>query len=184
MSGYDIKKIVDIGLSHFWNENYGQIYPTLDSLVNEGLAQKSVGGGGGKRKRHVYSITGRGVKELQQWLALPADPPIVRNELQLKFFLSSKLPTKTTLRIIEVYRSQQQEVLQGYRESEVVLRKAIESGEYPQEVKEILAGKETRGSARQRAKQCTIFLLTLRHGILAIESRIAWCDEVIAHLTT
>ena len=38
MSGYDIKKLVDAGLSHFWNENYGQIYPTLESLVKEGLA--------------------------------------------------------------------------------------------------------------------------------------------------
>ena len=57
MSGYDVKKIVDIGLSHFWNENYGQIYPTLDSLVSEGLAEKSDGRGGGKRKRNVYSIT-------------------------------------------------------------------------------------------------------------------------------
>lgn len=183
MSGYDIKKIVDIGLSHFWNENYGQIYPTLDSLVTEGLAQKSDGRDGGKRKRHVYSITEKGVEAFQEWLALPADPPIVRNELQLKFFLSSRLPTKTTLRIIEAYRTQQQEVLQGYRESEVVLRKAIESREYPQEVEEILAGDQTRRSARQRAKQCSIFLLTLRHGILAIEARIAWCDEVISHLT-
>ena len=42
MSGYDIKKIVDIGLSHFWNENYGQIYPSLDALVKEGLAIKTV----------------------------------------------------------------------------------------------------------------------------------------------
>jgi DNA-binding PadR family transcriptional regulator len=184
MSGYDIKKIVDIGLSHFWNENYGQIYPTLESLVGDGLAQKSDASGSGKRKRYVYSITERGVEAFEAWLTLPADPPAVRNEFQLKFFLSSKLPTKATLRIIQVYRSQQQEILQGYRESEVVLRKAIERGEYPHELEDILAGNKSRRSAGQRAKQCTIFLLTLRHGILAIESRIAWCDEAISHLTT
>jgi len=184
MSGYDVKKIVDIGLSHFWNENYGQIYPTLDSLVTEGLAKKSEDISRGKRKRYVYSITDTGVEAFREWLALPADPPIVRNELQLKFFLSSRLPTKTTLRIIEDYRSQQQQVLQEYRESEVVLRKAIESDEYPPEVEEILAGNETRRNAGRRARQCTIFLLTLRHGILAIESRMKWCDEVISQLTT
>ncbi|NNE00920.1 MAG: PadR family transcriptional regulator, partial [Pirellulaceae bacterium] len=82
MSGYDMKKIVDVGLSHFWNENYGQIYPTLDSLVRDGLARKSEGGGDGKRKRNVYTITKRGVEAFREWLALPADPPIVRNELQ------------------------------------------------------------------------------------------------------
>lgn len=29
MSGYEIKTIVDVGLSHFWNENYG-LGPPLD----------------------------------------------------------------------------------------------------------------------------------------------------------
>lgn len=184
MSGYDIKKTVDIGLSHFWNENYGQIYPTLDSLVTEGMVQKSDGEGSGKRKRFVYSITGRGEKAFREWISLPADPPVVRNEVQLKFFLSSSLPTKKTLKIVRNYRSQQQELLQGYRESEVILRRAIECDEYPQEVEEILTTPKRRRSADQRAKQCTIFLLTLRHGILVVESRVAWCDEVISLLTT
>ena len=182
MSGYDIKKIVDIGLSHFWNENYGQIYPTLDALVNDGLAKKSADKQSGKRKRNVYRITPDGVKAFREWLALPADPPSVRNELQLKFFLSGKLPTKISLRIIEEYRQQQQEVLKEYQESEVALQNGIESGEYPKEVQEILAGHENPQSSKQKAKQCNIFLLTLRHGILALEARLKWCDEVITHL--
>lgn len=182
MSGYDIKKIVDIGLSHFWNENYGQIYPTLDQLVSDGLAKKSVDRHSGKRKRHVYRITPSGTTAFREWLALPTGKPIVRNELQLKFFLSSRLPTKATLRIIEEYLLQQKEVLLEYRESEVVLRKAIESGKYPAEVEEILAGHEKNRSAKQKAKQCKMFFLSLRHGILAVEARVAWCDEVISNL--
>ena len=50
MSGYDIKKLVDVGLSHFWSENYGQIYPTLESLVQEGLATRKEDRSSGKRK--------------------------------------------------------------------------------------------------------------------------------------
>ncbi len=184
MSGYDIKKIVDMGLSHFWNENYGQIYPTLDLLVKDGLAKKSVDRHSGKRKRHVYRITPSGVTAFREWLALPTDPPTVRNELQLKFFLSSRLPTKTSLRIIREYRLQQQQVLLEYRESEVALREAIESGKYPAEVEEILTGHETKQNAKQKARQCNIFLLTLHHGILAAEARVVWCDQVISNLIT
>lgn len=182
MSGYDIKKIVDIGLSHFWNENYGQIYPTLDALVNEGLATKSKDKQSGKRKRNIYRITAAGVESFRKWLGEPADPPSVRNELQLKFFLSGKMPNKLSLKIINEYRKQQQVILSEYRESELLLRKAIDSGEYPFEVQEILTGHERPLNKKQKAKQCNIFLLTLRHGILAIDARLKWCDEVISEL--
>ena len=40
MSGYDIKKLIEMGLRHFWSESYGQIYPTLEQLVKEGFAAK------------------------------------------------------------------------------------------------------------------------------------------------
>jgi DNA-binding PadR family transcriptional regulator len=184
MSGYDIKKIVDIGLSHFWNENYGQIYPTLDELVKAGFARKSIDATSGKRKRYVYRITPAGVAVFQEWLAQPADVPTVRNELQLKFFLSSKLPAKNSLRMIREYQQQQQTILEEYRASEVELRQAIESGNYPDEVLEILEGHEKPQTAKQQSKQCRIFLLTLRHGILAIEGRMKWCNEVINEIAT
>ena len=184
MSGYDVKKIVDSGLSHFWNENYGQIYPTLDALVRDGLAQKSADTKSGKRKRNIYRITPAGLDAFHEWLAQPADPVSVRNELQLKFFLSGKLPPAISLQMIEEYRDQQLKVLEEYRESEIVLREGIQSGSYPDEVQHILTGHETPLSTEQKAKQCNIFLLTLRHGILALEARLKWCDEVIAHLST
>jgi PadR family transcriptional regulator AphA len=183
MSGYDIKKIVDVGLSHFWNENYGQIYPTLESLVAERLATKSIDKRGGKRTRHVYRITPNGVKAFRAWIEQPTDPPIIRNELQLKLFLGSQLPQKTSLRMIEEYRAQQQEVLQEYLESEVALRNGIQSGAYPDDVNEILTSPVSPRSKKQKVKQCNMFLLTLRHGILAIEARMIWCDEVVAYLT-
>lgn len=28
-SGYDIKKMCDSSIGHFWNENFGHIYPVL-----------------------------------------------------------------------------------------------------------------------------------------------------------
>ena len=182
MSGYDIKKIVDMGLSHFWNENYGQIYPTLDALVAERLATKSVDKSSGQRTRHLYSITPAGVKAFRQWLKQPTDPPITRNELQLKLFLGSQLPKKASLAMIEEYRVQQLSILQEYRKSEAILRQAIQTGNYSDEVEKILASEKPRRTRKAKAQQCSIFLLTLRHGILAIEARIVWCGEVVSYL--
>ena len=37
MSGYEIKKVVDIRFRFFWNESFGQIFPSLKRLLEEGL---------------------------------------------------------------------------------------------------------------------------------------------------
>ena len=40
-TGYTIKKWIENEYSHFWQESYGQIYPTLKKMVAEGLAVTS-----------------------------------------------------------------------------------------------------------------------------------------------
>ena len=179
MSGYDIKKLVDVGLSHFWNENYGQIYPTLDQLVKEGLATKKSERKSGKRKRFVYSITDDGKRAFRDWLAGPTDAPIVRNELQLKFFLSASSPAKA-ISLIESYRVQQTQLLEEYRASEGVLRAALQDGVSVEQLDDILA--VTARTTQQKKRQLRAFLLTLRHGVLVVEARLAWCEEVISSL--
>jgi DNA-binding PadR family transcriptional regulator len=180
MSGYDIKKLVDVGLSHFWNENYGQIYPTLDQLVKEGLATRRAERKSGKRQRFVYTITRKGKNSFRQWMDEPTDAPVVRNELQLKFFLSSSLPKNLSIRLIEEYQSKQETALEEYRHSEELLRSAIQSGKHADELNEILA--ISGRTSQMRKRQLNTFYLTLRHGIRVIEARLAWCDEVLADL--
>ena len=41
MSGYDIKKFYEKNVAGFWSESYGQIYPILKRLAEEGLATRS-----------------------------------------------------------------------------------------------------------------------------------------------
>ena len=68
-SGYDIKKLVEQMLSHFWNESYGQIYPILKQLAAEGLAVRKTQRQKGKPDRQLYSVTPKGVDELREWFA-------------------------------------------------------------------------------------------------------------------
>lgn len=84
-SGYTIKKWLENEHSHFWQESYGQIYPTLKKLVAEGFAvcgetpQKENG-----RGQILYSITPTGRAELEAWLREPPDIEKLRYELLLK----------------------------------------------------------------------------------------------------
>jgi DNA-binding PadR family transcriptional regulator len=87
MSGYEIKSIVDTSTRLFWAASYGQIYPELRRLEEEGLIEGKPDPTGG-RQRNVYAISDAGRRELNAWLA--ADPEIfeMRDEGLLKLFFA------------------------------------------------------------------------------------------------
>ena len=70
MHGYQIKKHIEQNFGHMWTVNYGQIYPNLKNLEDEGLISMSeinnVGEKGPSRKQ--YSITDDGKAEFRRWL--------------------------------------------------------------------------------------------------------------------
>src|SRR5256712_8387183 len=86
MSGYDVKKLIERSIAHFWSESYGQIYPILNRLAAEGLAERRRERQRGKPDRHVYSLTSKGRAELLRWLALPARPQPLPSEVLLERF--------------------------------------------------------------------------------------------------
>lgn len=170
MSGYDIKKFVEIGLSHFWSESYGSIYPTLRRLVEDGLAERRSDGGNGRRTRHLYSITEAGQAAFLDWLARPTAAPKLRSEFKLKFFLAWNRPIEERKRLIEEHRKQQREHLEVLRESEPILQRGIDDGEIHPDLEGLLAVEET-------TLQLKAFLMTLRNGIRMTEARLQWCEE-------
>jgi DNA-binding PadR family transcriptional regulator len=93
-SGYDIKQIVDKSTRHFWAASYGQIYPELKRLEDQGLvAGRSEPTGG--RARMVYELTETGRDALRGWLASDQEPLYeLRDEGMLKLFFSDVLPTR------------------------------------------------------------------------------------------
>jgi DNA-binding PadR family transcriptional regulator len=182
MSGYDIKKLIEVGLSYFWHESYGALYPTLDRLVAEGLALRKEQRRHGRRTRHAYSITAKGRRELTAWLREPTDLPRTRNELQLKFFLCSRRPLEENIRLLEEYREQQLELRELYADSERILRRAVRRRALPEELDDVLPADEPKRSSAERRNEALIFLLTLRHGVLKVDARLAWCDESLRAL--
>jgi len=82
-TGYSLKKSIEYEYSHFWQESYGQIYPTLKALVQEGLAVEDSESGNG-RGQITYSITDSGLGELKKWLSETPDIEKLRYEILLK----------------------------------------------------------------------------------------------------
>ncbi|MBW2280705.1 MAG: PadR family transcriptional regulator [Deltaproteobacteria bacterium] len=161
MSGYDIKKLVEDSVENFWSESFGQIYPALRRLTEEGLIEKAEGASEGGRPRHVYSINDRGREAHAAWLREPTDPPPVRIELLLKLFFGARADPATNRQQILAYREQMVRDLDRYRSITARLHRE-----------------------RADADDLPYWLLTLRFGEHDRAAHIAWCDETLAALET
>ena len=90
LTGYEIKKIIDIRFSFFWNESYGQLYPELKKMVGNEIIQIKANDNTTKREKITYSITEKGISELKMWLCQPTEKENVRFEILLKMYFSNK----------------------------------------------------------------------------------------------
>ena len=101
MSGYDLGLTIRGSIGHFWNESYGQIYPNLKKLAGGGFVNCRTQRQKGKPDRRIYSITEKGRERLTEWLAVPPQPEVPRNELLLKLFFGEQVPTQILIGYVE-----------------------------------------------------------------------------------
>ena len=92
LSGYDIKKIIDIRMSFFWQESYGQIYPELSKLKEEGLIEQALSENTGKAKveKIKYRITLEGSQALKSWMEAENEKDTIRSEFLLKMYFATE----------------------------------------------------------------------------------------------
>jgi DNA-binding PadR family transcriptional regulator len=116
LTGYGLRKAIEGSVGHFWQESYGQLYPTLRRLAEEGLVEARATRGGPGRGGATYRITERGRAVLASWVALPPVLEPERNELLLKVFFAGSVPPEVTLRNLDAVGAalrQQQAELEG-----------------------------------------------------------------------
>jgi PadR family transcriptional regulator AphA len=159
MSGYDIKKFIEVSISNFWNESYGQIYPILKQLSEEGLTISQTEKQKGKPERYVYTLTPKGWEALRQWLAEPGEYQVGRIEVLLKLFFGKHNPAPTNLEHVRQFRALHVQLLQKYAEIEKYINK---------------------NCADETERMYS--LMTLSYGRHESQALIAWCDETIATL--
>jgi PadR family transcriptional regulator AphA len=116
-TGYDIKAFVDKTARYFWAASYGQLYPELKRLEDQGLVRGRPEPSGG-RARTVYELTDAGTAALQRWLGSDDEPSYeLRDEGMLKLFLSDSLP-KRRIDIVRAVRAREERALAHLRSIE------------------------------------------------------------------
>src|SRR5688572_6463757 len=119
-SGYDVKRIVDRSVRHFWAASYGQIYPELRRLEEAAWIAGDDAPRGG-RSRRVYRITPEGRTALEAWLHGPETRVELRDESLLRLFFADTLPDEHALGLLRGRR-------EGYRQMLAYLR-SLDDGE-------------------------------------------------------
>jgi DNA-binding PadR family transcriptional regulator len=156
-SGYDLKKRIEGSIAHFWSESYGQIYPMLSQLADQGLAARTRERQQGKPDRHVYALTASGLEAFAQWLAAPAKHEGFRSELLLKLFLGRHAGVDVNVRHVEEFQRQQRALLERY----TAVRKSLRESTHPDR---------------------PYWLITLSFGEHRCRALLQWCGETLRTL--
>lgn len=113
-SGYDLKKVFDQSVRHFWPADQAQIYRTLGKLTKRGLAEMEVVHQEDRPDRKVYHITERGRKELLRWLAAPHAMQDTRSAELIQVFFSGDLSDEQVLKNFERHARQLRSLIDVY----------------------------------------------------------------------
>lgn len=160
LTGYDIKKKIDNGISFFWKGSFGSIYPSLNAMVDDGYIEKlnSEDKSGG-REKIFYQITESGREYLKSWLLDSKATNDLKYETLLKVFFGGSAEPKVTLNTISMFEreiSEELEILRLYRDN---LSQAISDSDH------------------------IYFYLTVTFGVETFEGYLRWCNEAKELLT-
>jgi PadR family transcriptional regulator, regulatory protein AphA len=130
-TGYEIKQLVDVSTRFFWAASYGQIYPELKRLEDDGLIEGGEAATDGRRRRE-YRLTAEGERVLDEWLRSSEAPVLeTRDEGLLKLFFSDGMRPEEKLELVRGMRARHDEVVASLRSIELGAR---EKGGGPYEV--------------------------------------------------
>ena len=82
---YELAQQMDRALSWFWPRARSKLYEEPKKLVAHGLAKATLGAVG-RRPRTTYSITPKGKRALEAWVAEPGAGPVLEFEQLVKVF--------------------------------------------------------------------------------------------------
>ncbi|ACR79738.1 helix-turn-helix transcriptional regulator [Kosmotoga olearia] len=84
MTGYQLKKNIDVSTSNFWTASFGGLYPALARLEKKNWVKIKESEG-----KKIYSITEQGRNTLDSWIKQPYKKQIWKDEFMLKMFFAT-----------------------------------------------------------------------------------------------
>jgi PadR family transcriptional regulator, regulatory protein AphA len=162
LSGYDLKKMFDISVQHFWQADQSQIYRTLAQLTGRGLVEKEVIHQEDRPDRKVYSITPSGQEQLQAWLKIMPPPKPDHSAALIQVFFCGQLSNEEILTKFESMAAMMKIVLQRYQQVPTQL--------------------EEYKSMVNSQRETFFWLLTLDLGLRNIRANLEWAESIIEML--
>ncbi|MCU0612725.1 MAG: PadR family transcriptional regulator [Candidatus Eisenbacteria bacterium] len=163
-TGYDLKRVFDSTVRHFWPADQSQIYRTLNRLGTQGYVGHELVEQEEKPDRKIYHLTEAGREEFLRWLATPHAPDEVREGSLIQVFFAARLPNEEIIRLAELQAEQTRERLQTLE----ALKPLLEE------------------HAAQIGTRRDVFFweLTLEHGLAMTRAGLKWIESVIRRLKT
>jgi PadR family transcriptional regulator AphA len=156
MSGYDVLKLAQRSIAHFWSPARSHVYAELKRLSALGLASERHVAQEGRPDKTIYAITDDGMRALREWMSdAEVEPDQLKSPFTLKVFFGALLPAESLVVQIKEMRRQAQQQLEELRATELEI------------------GDDER-----------LFFpyLTLRAGLAHTQAELRWADEVIDEL--
>lgn len=162
LSGYDLKKLFDSTVRHFWYADQSQIYRTLEKLLKDGYVEHETVVQDTRPDRKVYSLTASGRQAFAAWLQgpFPQQPP--KSGPLVQIFFSAQLSDEVMIQRFEMAAEIFRSVLRQYESVPEVSKAALDGV----------------NSAREQY----FWLKTLDLGIRTMQANLAWAEQILAEL--
>ncbi len=161
-TGYDLKKIFDTSIRHFWPADQSQIYRTLTRLTEQGYARMEKVPQEDRPDRKVYHITAAGRAALLAWLSGPPPLDEPRSAPLIQVFFAGQLSDEEILAKFEGFAAIMRAILEQYDRVPAQIRP------FQQEI--------------PSPREHFFWLLTLDNGIRNMRANLEWAESVIAQI--
>ena len=161
-TGYELKRIFDDSIKHFWPADQSQMYKALSRLADDGYATMEVVHQDDRPSRKVYSITDEGRAELREWIARMPETELYREPFLIQIFFAGMLSDDEIIRILEA----KAEELRG--ELEHLLEES--------------QGKVNEDAQAAPPREQFFWFLTVDCGLWSVRSSLDWIADTIERI--
>jgi len=161
-TGYDLKKIFDTSIRHFWPADQSQIYRTLARLTENGWAEMEKIPQEDRPDRKVYHITDAGRAEFLRWISGPPPMGEPRSAPLIQVFFAGQLSDAEILAKFEGFAAIMRAILSQYNSVPGQL------GPFEEEI--------------PSPREHFFWMLTLENGVTSMRANLAWAESIIERI--
>jgi len=155
--GYEIKRRFEGALGNVWSLSYGQLYPTLRRLSEQGWVSKKTEPGKKAAEKNIYSITEKGRRRLDDWLLKPPRSGYrLKDEFTLRFLFFSKVSPEKVLDYLNLQKENTELQKESLQRTLASFRGGIDS----------------------------FLQAIIRRGIAHLQAESQWLNEVVSEIRT